>query len=310
MLIAKPLDVIAKKNNWTTEEMQAHLTKAKQALFAERNNRIRPGLDDKVLTAWNALMLSGYIDAYRATNNTNYLNVALRNADFLRTTMLQKDGRLLRNYKDGKTAINGFLDDYALTIQAFTDLYQVTFDEQWMQQAAKLTEYTIQHFYDAESGMFNYTSDLDPPLIARKMEIGDNVIPGSNSIMANNLRTLGQLLYNTDYTKKAQQMLANMRETVSTHQQPGFFSNWCNVYLNTVRSPYEIAIMGEDCHNKRADMMQHYLPHALFLGGNTEGSMELLKDKLMSGETLIYVCKDKVCKFPVEEVKKALEMMK
>ena len=301
---------IAKKQGLTEEELAKIIKGAEEKLFTARSKRIRPGLDDKVLTSWNALMLKGYVHAYKAFGDEEYLNTAIANANFITVKMMQSDSRLNRNYKNGKSVINGFLDDYALTIDAFTSLYQATLDEQWLTKAKGLTDYAIAHFQNTENGMFNYTSDLDPPLIARKMELADNVIPGSNSAMARSLFGLGTYMYNTAYTDKAKEMMHNISETLSTSDQPNFYSNWCSLYLSLTQPPYEVAIIGNDYAPLHKEMLSHYLPNALLLGGKTEGGLELLKNKLQEGETMIYVCQNKVCKFPVQEVNKALELMK
>lgn len=305
----KSTQKVLKNNKINAEELERILAEAKDQLFEARAKRIRPGLDDKILTSWNALMLTGYIDAYKAFGKKEYLETALNNAQFIRKNMMQEDYRLLRNYKDGQTKINAFLDDYALTIQAFTALYEVTFDESWLQEAKGLAEYTITHFFDAQSGMFNYTSNLDPPLIARKKELSDNVIPGSNSAIARSLFTLGTYLYLPDYIDKAKQMMKNMEENVTTSEQPNFYSNWCNLYLDLVKPPYEVAIVGDNYAALQQQMLSHYLPNAILLGGKTEGNLELLTDKLQEGETMIYVCQNKVCKLPVREVDKALKLI-
>lgn len=300
---------LAKKHNLTVEELNKLIDDAKNKLFKERAKRIRPGLDDKVLTSWNALMLTGYVDAYKAFGNDEYLKAAEKNASFIMKEMIQKDNRLNRNYKDGKSVINAFLDDYALAIQAFTALYEVTFDEKWLYKANDLADYAIKHFFDKESAMFNYTSDIDPPLIARKKELSDNVIPGSNSSIARGLFILGTYLYNNDYIEMASQMMKNMAGTISATPQPNFYSNWCSFYNSLVNPPYEVAIVGNDFKKLRNDMMQNYLPNAILLGGKNEGTLELLKDKLQEGETMIYVCQNKVCKLPVTEVEKALPLI-
>lgn len=301
---------IAKRHKMTETEVGKLIHNAKMQLFKAREKRIRPGLDDKVLTSWNALMLKAYVDAYRALGTASYLKAALKNADFLSKNMLQSDHSLLRNYKDGKAVINAFLDDYALLSQAFIALYQVTFDEKWLNEAKALTQYTITHFYDNESKFFNYTSDLDPPLIARKKELADNVIPASNSVMARNLYHLGLYFYDTDMLEKAKQMMSNMEASVSESKQPNFYSNWCQLYTELVSPPYEVAIVGENAAALRKELTQHYLPNTILLGGQTEGALELLKDKLQEGETKIYVCQNKVCKFPVTTVAEALKLIR
>ncbi len=301
---------ICKKYDLTTEALDNIIDAAKAKLFDVRSKRIRPNLDDKILTSWNSLMLKGYVEAYRATGNEAYLKRALKNGDFILTHMLKEGNRLNRNYKNGTSVINAFLDDYALTIEAFTALYQATFDEKWLYKAKDLTDYAITHFFDSDSGMFFYTSDIDPPLIARKMEVSDNVIPASNSSMARAMYTLGLYFYNNDYIEKSKQMMQNLKETVTIHPQPNFYSNWCSLYSSFVKPPYEVAIVGENSAEIRQEMLKYYTPNVIFLGGDDEGSLELLKDKLQEGETIIYVCQNKVCKFPVTEVSNALELMK
>ncbi len=300
---------IAKKHKISAEELGASIADARKKLFELRSQRVRPGLDDKVLTSWNALMLKGYADAYNALEDEKYRAAALKNGEFIRSRIMQKDGRLYRNFKDGKSSINAFLDDYALSIQAFTSLYQITFDEQWLFHAESLANYAIQHFFDTQSGMFHYTSDIDPPLIARKMELADNVIPGSNSAMARALFQLGTYLYKPDFIDRATKMMQNMQASLTEAEQPGFYSNWAILYLDLLQPPYEVAIVGNDYAAIRAELMKHYLPHALFLGGSDEGNLELLKDKLIEDETRIYVCQNKVCKLPVTEAAKALPLM-
>ncbi len=305
----KTAEKVAKKHNISVEELEAFIDQGKKILMKARDTRIRPGLDDKVLTSWNALMLKGYCDAYQAFGNEAYLQAALRNGNFLLENMLQKDNRLNRNYKDGKSVINAFLDDYALTIDAFMSLYQVTFDEKWLLKAKDLLEYTLLHFYDKPSGMFNYTSDIDPPLVARKMELSDNVIPGSNSTMARVMYKLGLYFYNSDYTNKSKQMLQNLQETIALNPAPNFYSNWCSLYQEIIKPPYEVAIIGPEHQKIRNALATNYLPNVLFLGGASEGSLALLKDKLQEGQTTIYVCQNKVCKLPVTDVEKALDLM-
>jgi len=302
-------DVIAKLKV-SEEEFKTSLARSEKALMTRRDERVRPGLDDKVLTSWNALMLNGYIDAYRAFGKEAYKVRALKNANFLSEKMLQEDFRLNRNYKSNKSVINAFLDDYALLIDAFTNLYQITFDEQWLHKAKGMTDYVNAHFIDAESGMRNYTSDEDPDLIAKKMELSDNVIPGSNSSFARAMFRLGIFTYNQEYVDAAEQMMRNMVPEVSTTEMPNFYSNWCQLYSELHTRPYEVAIVGNDYQDKLKALQIKYVPNAIFLGGKDEGSLELLKGKLQEDETMIYVCQNRVCKLPTTEVDKAFGLMK
>lgn len=303
------MEAFAQNSGKNAEEIKTVLSSSKQKLFDARSQRIKPSLDDKVLTSWNALMLKGYADAFAALGEESYREAAIKNGNFILENMMGKDGRLARNYKNGKTSINAFAVDYALTIQAFVSLYQITFEEKWLDQADKLTQYALSHFFDEKSGMFNYTSDLDKELIVRKVEITDGVIPGSNSIMAKNLFELGTLLYKEEFVEKAKQMMAGMEEKILENGGSIFYTDWCSLYLDMLHPPYEVAIVGEDYAGKRDDLLKTYLPNAILLGGAQEGKLELLKDKLQEGETMIYVCMNKVCKLPVTEVEDALGLL-
>ncbi len=306
----KKLDDIIKKLSVSKEKAIQDIEEGKKILFEERTKRIYPGLDDKILTSWNALMAKGFIDAYRTLGHQKYKEAALKNGHFIRTEVMQKDGRLNRNYKDGKSVINAFLDDYALLIDAFVSLYEITFDEQWLYDAKKLLEYSISQFYNSETGMFYYTSSMDDPLVIRKTETSDNVIPASNSSMAKALFLMGTYFYNDDYIKMSEVMVNHMKDEILQHPQPAFFSNWATVMSLHASPPYEIAIVGHQAEALRKEIQKEFLPNAFFLGGTTEGTLELLKDKLVEGETYIYVCRNKACLKPVKTVKEALELMK
>jgi hypothetical protein len=291
------------------EAFQSTLASIKQKLLQARANRTRPGLDDKMLTSWNALMLSGYADAYRATGEESYRQTALRNGKFLSENMMQNDFRLERNFKDGKTAINAFLDDYAHTIAAFTALYEITFEEDWLHKAQGLADYAITHFQEDTTGFFYYTSDIDPPLLVRKTELDDNVIPASNSAMARALYHLGHYFYESPYLEIAEKMMYQMQSRALEGKSADYYSNWNQLYLEMAYPVYEVAIVGNDYEQLRAGMQQQYLPQAIYLGGAIEGSLALLKDKLVAGETYIYVCRNKVCKLPVQTVDQAQELL-
>ncbi|MEZ4847174.1 MAG: thioredoxin domain-containing protein [Bacteroidia bacterium] len=298
---------IAPKHNLTEEQLTEVIHEGGSELLEKRNERIRPGLDDKILTAWNALMLKGYVDASRALGNPLFLDVALKNAAFLKKNMFREDGGLNRNYKDGKSSINGFADDYAFVIDAFIALYQATFDEQWLFDADALMRYALEHFYDTQTGMFFYTSDEDDPLITRSREVPDNVIPGSNSALAKDLFYLGTYLYNNDYLDKSRKMLRNVLE--SMNEEGPYYSNWAILLTHLTYEPYEVAIVGDRAEELRKEWDQHFQPNAFLLGGKSEGKLELLKNKKIEGETFIYVCQDKLCKLPVQSVEEALRLV-
>ena len=298
----------AKKYNLTQDEFSQKIDRLKIRLLKEREKRIRPNTDDKILTSWNALMSKGLIDAYQAFGDESFLLMARKNIDFLMSKVSTSNHELYRNYKNGHATIPAFLDDYAFVISALIDYYQVTFDESYLQQAKNFTEYTSKHFFDNASGMFFYTDDQHSNLIARKMEVSDNVIPSSNSEMAKNLLFLGLYFENKNYEEQSVQLVKNVID--DTKKNLGYYSNWAQVAALELKPPYEIAIVGNDWQAKLSEFHKTYLPNAIFLGGNNEGNFPLLQDKLMEGKTMIYVCENKTCQRPVEKVSEALGQLK
>jgi len=300
--------IFAKEKGISLEQLHEKISKTKQLLLSERQKRIPPALDDKILTAWNALMLTGYVDAYRVFDDETYLERALKNGEFIINNMMEENGRLNRSYKDGEVTVNAFLDDYAFSIQAFISLYQATFSEKWLQKAETLLKYTLDHFYDPAKAMFYYTSDRDSGLIARKIEIPDNVIPSSNSQMALNLYLLGEYFYNEDYIDRSKGMLNNIKDGMI--ENGPYYANWAILSLYFIHPPVEVAIVGDRWPAHRKELDRHFLPNVILMGGNGKSHLPLLQGKSIVGQTTLFVCKDKVCQHPVTEVAKALKQIK
>ena len=280
----------------------------KKALFRQRSQREHPRLDNKTLTSWNALMLKGYIDAYRVFGDEKFLNIALKNAHFLKRNQLRFDGGLNHSYKNGKSTINGYLEDYSTVIDAYIALHQITMNEEWLQISKNLTDYCFVHFFDKTTNMFFFTSNQDEDLIARKTEIYDNVIPASNSIMARNLFALGNYFNNTTYTKTAQKMLHNVKKELQEY--PSGHSNWLQLYSDISGAFFEVAILGTNARAHLNEIQQYYIPNKLIAASTTNSTLPLLKHRFQSNKTLIYVCVDGTCKQPVSDSKKAVSQMK
>ena len=298
----------AKKNKLTKLELEAKIANWKSTLLKERSKRSKPNLDDKVLTSWNALMLQGYVDAYKAFGNEKYLNKAVSNAEFLIKNQLRKDGGLNRNYKNGKSTINGYAEDYATVIQSFISLYEVTLDEKYLSISKNLMTYTIAHFLDSESEMFFYTSDEDKNLIARKIEVVDGVISSSNSILGNNLFKLGHYFSDNKMIKRAEQMLNNIKSDI--YKNPLGYSNWMQLMTNFTKPYYEIAIVGKNVNSINKELFKNYLPNILIVGSKKDSKLPLLLNKYIPGETFIYVCVNGTCKLPQKELRKAIMSIK
>jgi uncharacterized protein YyaL (SSP411 family) len=298
---------IAQKHGLTITDLDTKISEALQKLKLVRDQRPKPRLDDKILTSWNGLMLKGLVDAHRYLQNENFLKKALKNAEFIEREMVKPDGTLFRNHKNGKSTINAFLDDYATLIEAYIGLYEVTFEEKWLMRAKELTEVALTYFKDEESGMFYYTSKRDEDLIRRSMEVNDNVISSSNSIMANNLLKLHKLFSNEGYGEQAHQMVRNVQNNFSENGQS--FANWLNLVLFENKNFYEIAVVGENHLSLGSEIASNYIPNSVLVGSKEEGSIDLLKNRYNEGQTLIYVCIEGTCKLPVTTVDRALEQL-
>ncbi|WP_119844797.1 thioredoxin domain-containing protein [Reichenbachiella sp. MSK19-1] len=292
----------------TETEIQRIIDDCKATLITARDQRIRPGLDDKILTSWNALMVTALTDAYFATGKQAYKTQALETGNFLLTQQIFDANQINRNFKNGKSTIHGFLDDYAFTILAFVKLYEATFDEAWLLQAQEMKTFVNAHFLDPKSKMYYYTSDTDQKLIARKMELSDNVIPSSNSAMAHALILLGQYFYQEEDIQHAAQMIANSQANFSEY--PFYYSNWARLYTLLGETHYEVAIVGDEAAAKRDALAQHYIPNKILLGGKTEGTLALLAGKHSEGATFLYVCQNKSCQLPTQTVDQALKQIK
>jgi len=307
--ITKSPESIAKKNKISVDELMQIIASANKKLFAERAKKVRPGTDDKVLCSWNALMVDGLLKCHEALGDRSYYDRAETTLSFILKEMKTKEGGLYRNFKNGKASINGFLDDYALLIQALIKMYENDFNPKWLEEAKNLTEYVFENFTNPDQELFFYTSAKDSPLIVRKTEFADNVIPSSNSTMATNLYKLGSLLYQKDWSDKSKAMLGIMQQQITQENAGSFYSNWIQLYLNMVQPAYEIAIVGKNAEPLRAQMSQNYLGNSILLGDTQESDLPLLKSKYMEGETMIYVCQNKVCKIPVNNVEEALKLI-
>lgn len=287
--------------NWSVQ-----LKNAKEKLFSYRDKRIKPGLDDKILSSWNGMALRAFADAYRVFGEDRFQHSAKKNAQFILKNMRDAKGSLYRNFKNGKASITGFLEDYAFVIDGLTALYEATFEETWLQEAKNLTDHAIAHFSDAETGMFFYTSDEAETLIARKQEIMDDVIPSSNSVMAHNLFRLGHWFAEETYLQRAKQLLRNVHPQIKSYGSA--YSNWAALLLNEVFGIYEIAITGPEFAEKRRQLDKNYIPNKIILGG-AQGSLPLLQDK-WGDTTKIFVCRNQTCQLPVTEVSEALKQIK
>ncbi len=304
----KSEEKIAKSHNISVENLKEKVSSWKDILLTTREKRVRPGLDDKVLTSWNALMIKGYVDAYRVFDVPEYLEAAKRNARFIQQKMLRKDTGLNRNFKNGKSNINAYMEDYSAYIEALISLYEVSLEEEWIELAKELAAYSFAHFFDEKVGLFYFTSDLDEQLITRKIETTDNVIPSANSIMAKNLFKMAHYYSNKQYMQVSERMLNQVFE--KSEQYAPSYSNWLQLASNFSSNYYEVAISGSEAIQKLKEVNKVYVPNKLIVGSVTESDFPLLQNRFVSNETLIYICVNSACKMPTESVQEALELVR
>ena len=294
---------IAKAHNIDTAELSAKKREWEKILFGEREKRPKPRLDDKCLTSWNAMMGTGFCDAYQAVGNENYRTLALRTAQFLTEKLWSPDGNLFRNYKNGKATINGYLEDYAHTIDFLTSVYQMTFDEKWLSDARQLTDYVFAHFHDPKSGFFKFTSDEDQALVAAHFETEVNVIPASNSVMAQNLFKLSVYFGNPHYETVCINMLRHILPIVD---YPSAFSNWLGVLMNFSENQRELAVCGIDAIGAARQISSGYRPNLVIAGSEKPSDLPFLNGRFAAGKTLFYICRNKACDLPQNNLQAAL----
>jgi len=290
----------------SVDEINNRIGEANKKLLTAREKRIKPGLDDKILTSWNLLMQKGLLDAYNAFGEEDFLRLAKQNKEFLDNKVI-KDGQILHSYKNNEAKIAGFLEDYAFYIQTLIAWYQVEFNEAYLHEAKRLVDYCIQEFKDKNSPLFYFTSEKNNELVSRKIETGDNVIASPNSVMAVNLFLLGKLLDNEAYQNMASDMLVSVMDNMV--QYPPYYSNWARLLIFFTYPFYEVAVMGEDLHDKATNISSKYIPNKILAGSIVESTLPLLESRLVAGKTLIYICENKTCQLPLEQITEAISTL-
>jgi hypothetical protein len=225
-------------------------------------------------------------------------------AIFLKEKMIKPDGSLMHTYKNGEAKINGFLDDYALSIEAFIALFEATGEKQHLDVAKLLTERVFLDFYDDQKKIFYYTASGQTDLIARTFEVQDNVIPSSNAVMATNLIRLSHLFNRTDYRVVSSEMIGNIKNHIPDY--PPGYGKWSQVLLDLQNKTYEVTISGPEAIEYLETMQKNYLPNVVFCAATSDNGLPLLSNRFVVGKTLIYICHDNTCLLPFDSVEEAL----
>lgn len=274
------------------------------ALLLERAKRVRPGTDDKILTSWNALLINGFVDAYKAFGTIEFLDKAESTFNFIKENSYQEN-ELEHSYKERGKHNSGFLDDYAFLANASLNLYGTTLNSDYLEFSKKLMEIAEVDFNDAPSGMYKYNKGEE--LIAKIIKIDDGARPSANAVMAHNLFRLGHINYDMESLNKSKSMLSSM--TPSIVEYANGYSKWEALLLQTTYPFYEVAIVGVNANTLTKEMNTFFIPNTLTVGSTTESDLPLFQNRYDENGTLIYVCRDNACKLPVETVGEALEQL-
>ncbi|HEY8412938.1 MAG TPA: thioredoxin domain-containing protein, partial [Pyrinomonadaceae bacterium] len=280
---------------------------SRRKLFEVREQRIKPDRDEKIITAWNGLMLASFAEAGVILDRADYTDAARKNAEFVLSD-LRRDGFLLRTYKDGVAKFNAYLEDYAFFIEGLVTLYETTGEFRWLKEAIALTDRMIEEFWDEEGAGFFFTGKSHENLIVRSKDYFDNAIPSGNSVAASVLLRLAILTDTNRYRELAQAVFGEMAD--SARRYPSGFGYALAAIDFLLSSPKEIAIVGKDADDIKPllrEAWRKYLPNKVvapgFIDDAEAPAIPLLQDRpLLAGRATAYVCQHYTCKQPVNKV--------
>jgi uncharacterized protein len=306
--VPRPPEAVAAEFGLSTEELWQRILLIRERLFTEREKRVRPGRDEKVLAAWNGLMLRAFALAAGATGREEYLRVAEENAVFL-LEKLVVDGRLRRSYKDGQARLNGYLEDYACVADGLVELYEATFETRWLREAASLADAILELFWEEAEGAFYDTAADHEELVTRPRDVYDNATPSGNSVAVDVLLKLSVLLEREDYRERAGAVLDNLSGGMV--QVPGAFGRLLSALDFYLSTPYEVAIIGEreapDTKMLLETVYSSYLPNKVVAGSseNDEEATQLVpllaNRPMRGGRPTAYVCVNYACQSPTTD---------
>jgi uncharacterized protein YyaL (SSP411 family) len=303
--VTRSLEMVAESLKVPVERLRQAVERGRQILFAAREKRIKPARDEKVLTAWNGLMLSSFAEASAIFERADYRAVAERNAGFLLQN-LRREGLLLHVYKDGRAKYQGYLDDYTFVISGLITLYEATGTTRWLEESVALTGRLVEEFWDDAEGGFFYTGESGEQLIVRAKDFMDNATPSGNSVAIELLLRLSALTGDESYQRKATTILRLVRDQAARYPSAfGLTLGALDFYLST---PKEIVIVGPpDATETRAltrEVWKRYLPNKIVVQAAEDATdaariSPLLQDPMQAGRPTAYVCENRTCQRPV-----------
>jgi uncharacterized protein YyaL (SSP411 family) len=304
--VARDVQQIARDEQLSVDKVEASLQKSRSILFQLREQRVKPGRDEKILTSWNGLMLRSFAEAARYLGRSDYLQVAVHNATFL-LQMLRKDGRLMRTYKDGQARLNGYLEDYVFLADGLLALYEASFETRWFVEARALMEQAIALFADEQQGGFYDTGTDHETLISRPRESMDNATPAGNSVAVEVLLRLWAFTGEQSYRQRADDYLRPLADVMVQHPQA--FGHVLGALDFAISPVKEVAIIGQPASPATQALLtvvnRHYLPNSVLAcaapgDGQAIQIVPLLADRpLKEGRATAYVCQNFACQSPV-----------
>lgn len=265
-------------------------------LLINRSRRIRPGLDDKLITSWNAMMIRGLADAARVFDNSKMLNQAIKAVSFIQQNLQDDKGRLWHSWKNGKASIHGFLEDYAFLIDAYIGLYEATYEETWLLEARSLLFTVLDDFGKTSHGLFYFTSNLESEWVTRQLETSDNVQPASNSVMARNLYKLGIYFSKPDWINQTELMLKTIKEELLNYGAG--YSNWATLVLEKNADNQELVIYGEGSILEAKRLRKHYKPNLVIAASEGKSQLPIFQGRMVDSKLTYYLCRGNSCDAP------------
>ena len=299
----------AQKNEISENVLKSLLGKGCKALMKERGKRVRPLLDDKIILGWNALMNSACSKAFSVTGNEKYRRLAVANMQFLLSTfMAGNDGEMYHTWKNDKAKYPAFLDDYAFLIRALIDLYEITVEPKWLEEAKKITGYVLAHFGEGEAGFFYFTNDHQQDVIIRKKEVYDGAVPSGNSVMAYILYRLSIFYDKREWRERSYWMVTSMGKAVTRY--PTSFGIWNNLLMEILTGTKEIAIVGNNALELHVQLIKEFIPHRVLMASKkADNTFPLLNGKEATDPASIYLCKEFSCLKPVITLKDLMSLI-
>ena len=318
--IPVPLADFAGKENLEPDELASRLESARERLFQHREKRVHPLKDDKILTAWNGLMIAALAKGHQVFGDNAYANAAAGAATFILKNLKRPDGRLLCRYRQGEAAYPAYLDDYAFMVWGLLELYQATFDITWLEEALSLNRDMVDIFWDGEHGGLFFTGKGNEKLLTRSKEIYDGATPSGNSVAALNLLRLGRLTGNVELERKAEELIQSFSSEIAAY--PMGYTQMLHAIDFMIGPTKEIVIAGDPKQEATKQMIrsvqQAYLPNKVILlywdgpeKETTEKLVPFLKEmKPVDNKPTAYICQQYACQTPITSLEELQEALK